>query len=119
MKLIARIAEGVILVSVAGCASAPRNTDLVPTTVEIVKYVSYECGTAPAVDPVDMLPIYWKVLPDATGAQRFTLTPEGYEALGKNVSSILAAVQQLKLQRDFYVGCVADSQAGDLTNATN
>lgn len=104
----------VTIISLTGCASTEEVPSLEPTVVEVVRYVTIHCGQPPALVPLTMLDIDWKVLPDSEGNQRFTLSPEDYERLGRNVTEILLRSSQLKAQRDFYTDCL-DEQS--LTNA--
>ena len=95
---------------IAGCSSTPPVPNVAPVIVEVARYIAYECGVPPAIVPLTTLEVEWDVAPDINGDDRFMLTPQQYENLGKNVSEILAKSKQLKAQRDFYSDCILASQ---------
>lgn len=99
------------MLGLGGCASAPPAPNLVPTIVEVARYIAYECGVPPALVHLSLLDVEWEVLPDAEGVQRFTLTPDEYENLGNNVTELLVRTKQLIAQRDFYEECIEESIA--------
>lgn len=85
-------------VFLAGCATSP---EIPPPPVTIIKTVALDCGIPPQRDPIDLRPVAWTII----GA-RFTLSPEGYEDLGYNISEILKGVRQLQNEIIYYEECI-------------
>ncbi len=91
--------------------SAPPEPDLTATKVEVTQYVAYECGQPPGISPVDMLDVKWKLYELENGQVVWSLTALMYESLGKNMSSIIQGVKQLKARGVFWEDCIKRSQA--------
>ena len=85
------------------------NPNLTSTSVEVVVTVPYECGVAPASDPVRMRTINWDLM-TVDGTALYTLTVDGYKLLGLNTSDWIAASAQIKAQRNHYRDCITRSQ---------
>ena len=98
-----------LLTACGGCAHT-KPVELEETIVEITTYVFYECGEVPALTPVRLIEVHW-ILYRVGNNSVWTLTADQYENLGKNTSSILLGVKELKGQRDFWKACIDDSQA--------
>ena len=94
-----------LTISLAACASTPP--PFVPAkTVTIKEFVYPDCGNPPQRSPVELRSLSWRVLPDAKGEQRFTLSAKGYEDLGFNTSEILKGAKELKAELQYYIACV-------------
>ncbi len=85
------------------------NPNLTPTTVEVVVTVPYDCGVAPASDPVVMRDVEWDIQ-NVDGVALYTLSVNYYRMLGLNTSDWIAASKQLKAQRNHYRDCITRSQ---------
>ena len=92
----------ILLVLISGCAAQPP-TEL-PDPVILTKYVRAECGEPPSREAVNLRPISWQIIDG-----RFTLSPEGYEDLSYNVSSILAGIRELQSEIEFYEECLSST----------
>jgi hypothetical protein len=99
MRLTASI---LLILLLTGCASAPK-TEL-PDPVVVTKYVRAECGEPPQRAFVNLRPIEWQIIEG-----RFTLSAEGYEDLGYNVSMILAGIRELQSEIEFYEKCLSST----------
>lgn len=93
----------------AGCITTPPSPDLTPTTVEVTKYVPYECGQPPPVTHVSFLEVDWKLIA-IDGEVVWTLSAQEYADLGQNMSDILQATKELEGSRKFWEDCVARSK---------
>lgn len=91
-----------VLVFATGCASAPKTE--IPDPVVVTKYITTDCGEPPQRSAVNLRPIEWRIIEG-----RFTLSPEGYEDLGYNVSMILAGIRELRGEVEFYERCLSSS----------
>lgn len=91
-----------------GCGPTRPNTDP-PSTVEVTKYVYYDCGAPPKLDPLELTEVIWKVVP-VNGVQVIALDAAQYENLSRNDAAILSRAQQLAAQRDFYAQCIERSK---------
>lgn len=98
------------LLFLTGCGSTPPNPNLGPTTVEVTKYVPYQCGQPPGVTHVSFADVEFKLV-EIDGEVVWTLTAQEYADLGKNTSDTIQAVKEMKAERDFWRKCVRDSLA--------
>ena len=103
MRLIASI---LLLLLLSGCAGNPPTE--VPDPVVQVKFVRAECGSPPKRSAVNLRPIEWLIIDG-----RFTLSAEGYEDLGYNVSTILGGIRELQSEIDFYEQCLEDEDGSE------
>ena len=86
----------------AGC---PWNTKPCPEPEPVVveRFIYPDCGTPPQRDPVELRSLEWTVS-EETGF--FSLTSDGYEDLGYNISEILSGVRQLVAEIQYYEECL-------------
>lgn len=76
-----------------------------PEPVVITEVVYMTCGTPPQRDKVELRPVAWQVGKDG----RFSLSAEGYEDLGYNISEIWNGVEQLVIEIGFYEQCLREN----------
>lgn len=101
---------GLLLVAAFNTGCAKKEDTKPPTTIEVTKYVYYECGKPPELDALELQEVLWRVLRSPEGLQVIALDAENYEKLSRNDAAILSRAQQLAAQRDFYAQCIERSK---------
>ena len=108
LKVILILSLSAALSACGGNRTIP-SPDLTSTSVEVIVTVPYDCGVAPAIDPVRMRTINWDLM-TVDDTALYTLTVDDYKLLGMNTSDWIAASKQMKAQRTHYRDCITRSQ---------
>lgn len=87
------------IILLGGCRKDVVCPDPEPIYVEVPVYM--DCGQPPRRDAVELRTLAWQVGEDG----RFSLSAEGYEDLGYNISEIWSGVEQLLAEIGFYEEC--------------
>lgn len=95
-----------VLLSACGLLGKKPEPFVPAKTVAVSTYVYADCGKPPQRSPVEFRPITWRILPDAKGEQRFTLTAKGYEDLSFNQSETEKGSKELKAEIQYYLDCL-------------
>lgn len=98
-----------LLLSACGTTGVVKIAEPEHNTITVEKMVAYECGEAPAIDKVLMLPVIFGDIMTEIG-RAFTLAARQYENLGINTANWIKGTAQLRAQRDFYKDCIDRSQ---------